>query len=117
MKRKKPSLSVVVRAMTATVAVAALAVFAASRLAPRIPLPILLVYTALAGLALFAVLTVATIAWLTVMQWTLRKGGTDPQWFWFRAEPPGLVELRAEARRRRKRAGFLRVIRGGRRWF
>jgi hypothetical protein len=115
--KHKPSLSFIVRATTATIALAGLAVLAGSRLAPRVPLPILLVYTALAALALFAVLTVATIAWLSVMQWALRKGGTDPQWFWFRAEPPGLVELRAEARRRKKRAGFLRVIRGGRRWF
>lgn|SRR5215471_10921084 len=113
--KQTPSRSSVVRVMTATVAIAALAVFAASRFAPRVPLPLIVVYGVLGVLALLAALTVVAIPMLTVMQWALRKGGTDPQWFWFRAEPPGLVELRAEARSRRKRAAaFLRVIRGGR---
>jgi hypothetical protein len=111
---KLPRLHLVLRAATATVAIACLVVLAASRIVPRVPLSIIVVYCALGAAALFVLLTAVTIAHLTVMQYVLRKGGTDPQWFWFRAEPPGLVELRAEAKRRRKRASFLRVIRGGR---
>jgi hypothetical protein len=35
----------------------------------------------------------------TYVQFIQRMGGTDPQWFWFSAEPPGLVKLREEARK------------------
>ena len=77
---------------------AALAVVAGSQLAPKVPLPMVLLYSAIGVLALCAMLVVALIVFATVAQWVLRKGGTDPQWFWFSGEPPGLQKLRAEAR-------------------
>jgi heme A synthase len=77
---------------------ATLAVVAGSQLAPKVPLPMVLLYSAIVVLALGAMLVVALIVFATVAQWVLRKGGTDPQWFWFSGEPPGLQKLRAEAR-------------------
>nr|WP_315491622.1 hypothetical protein [uncultured Rhodoferax sp.] len=76
---------------------AALAVVAGSQLAPKVPLPMVLLYSTVGVLALGAVLVVVLIVFATVAQWVLRKGGTDPQWFWFSGEPPGLQKLRAEA--------------------
>lgn len=76
---------------------AALAVVAGTQLAPKVPLPMVLLYSALGAMAIAALLVVAIIVFATVSQWVLRKGGTDPQWFWFSGEPPGLKKLRAEA--------------------
>lgn len=42
----------------------------------------------LAGLMLLLVANTAISSW--VKQWILRKGGTDTQWLWFPADPPGL---------------------------
>jgi hypothetical protein len=42
----------------------------------------------LAGLMLVLVANTAISSWLN--QWILRKGGTDTQWLWFSADPPGL---------------------------
>lgn len=45
-------------------------------------------WVALAGLMLLLVASIAVGSW--VNQWILRKGGTDTQWLWFPADPPGL---------------------------
>ena len=42
----------------------------------------------LAGMML--VLVAITAVSSGVNQWILRKGGTDTQWLWFPADPPGL---------------------------
>ena len=84
--------------LLAMLLLAALAGVAGAQLAPKLPLLTVLLYSALGVLAIGAVLLVATLVTLTVYQWVLRNGGTDPQWFWFSAEPPGLEKLRAEAR-------------------
>lgn len=42
----------------------------------------------LAGLLLVLVVNTAISSWIN--QWILRKGGTDTQWLWFSADPPGL---------------------------
>ena len=42
----------------------------------------------LAGLMLMLVANTAVSSWIN--QWILRKGGTDTQWLWFSADPPGL---------------------------
>ena len=42
----------------------------------------------LAGLMLVLVVNTAISSWIN--QWILRKGGTDTQWLWFPADPPGL---------------------------
>jgi hypothetical protein len=46
-------------------------------------------------------LVVAAIAWLALGQFILRKGGTDVQWLWFPGDPPGLEDLRRQARDRK----------------
>jgi hypothetical protein len=57
--------------------------------------PLMAAWLQLGGgaLALVLVLSVLTLLSLTVRQFILRKGGTDTQWFWFSAEPPGLALL------------------------
>jgi hypothetical protein len=42
----------------------------------------------LAGLMLVLLINTAISSW--VNQWILRKGGTDTQWLWFPADPPGV---------------------------
>ena len=42
----------------------------------------------LAGLLLVLLINAAISSW--VNQWILRKGGTDTQWLWLPADPPGL---------------------------
>lgn len=85
------------KVLLATLLLASLAGVAGSHLAPRVPLPMILLYSALGVFAIGAVLVVALVVSLTVSQWVLRHGGTDTQWFWFPAEPPGLQQLRAAA--------------------
>jgi hypothetical protein len=76
----------------------ALAGVAGSQLAPKMRLIDVLLYSGALMLGLFALLVVVAVVSLTVYQLVLRWGGTDPQWFWFRSEPPGLVALRAQAK-------------------
>ena len=87
------------KVILAVLLLSALAGVAGSQLAPQVPLPMLLLYC-LAGVAgLFGLLVVAVVVQGSWGQAVLRNGGTDPQWLWFRAEPPGLAELRAQRRR------------------
>ena len=44
--------------------------------------------------AVLVCLIAATLATLSLMQWILRRGGTDTQWLWFASDPPGLVRPR-----------------------
>jgi|GEM_PF-1002631 len=78
---------------------------AAADLAPRVPLATFLWYATVGGLGLVAVVIAGAVVSLTVSQFVLRHGGTDPQWFWFRSEPQGLVQLRAQAKALAARQG------------
>ncbi len=98
MPLSKPDKQVVAKALLASALLSLLAGVAGSQLAPKVPLHMILLYSALGAVALFAVVVLATVATLTFMQFILRKGGTDSQWFWFPAEPAGLVQLREQAR-------------------
>ncbi len=98
MKTHSLNTALLVRVTVAVLALLALAGIAGADLAPTVPLPTFLLYAAMVGLALVALVVVAAVASLTVSQFVLRKGGTDPQWFWFRSEPPGLQQLRAQAK-------------------
>ena len=77
----------------------ALAGVAAKSLVPDLPLPTALLYAALGAGALFVILVVWSVIAATVMQFILRHGGTDPDWFWFNGEPPGLQQLRRAAKK------------------
>ena len=66
--------------------------------APRLSLLELLLLL----LCAFAVLVAITVASLALAQFVLRKGGTDPQWFWFSGEPPGLQNLREQQREKQR---------------
>lgn len=73
---------------------------AAADLAPQVPLAVFLWYATVGGLGLVAIVIAGAVVSLTVSQFVLRHGGTDAQWFWFRSEPQGLVQLRAQAKAR-----------------
>jgi hypothetical protein len=99
---KKPSSNsiFVAKIVLAAILLVALAGVAGSQLAPKMALEQVLLYSGALVLCLFALLVIAAVVSLTVYQAVLRMGGTDPQWFWFRSEPPGLVALRAQAKDR-----------------
>ena len=42
----------------------------------------------LAGVMLTVATGITIYSWIN--QWILRKGGTDTQWLWFPADPPGM---------------------------
>jgi hypothetical protein len=98
MQMPRSRLSALAKALAATVLLALLAGVAGADLAPKLPLYLVLLYSALGATALFLAVLVAAVLLSTLYQFVLRKGGTDPQWFWFSAEPPGLVQLRKQAR-------------------
>ena len=80
----------------AVIALAVLAGVAGSGLAPGVPLPTVLLYSAvgaLAGLAVLVALAALSVSWA---RFSIRNGGTDPQWLWFAAEPPGMASVREE---------------------
>jgi hypothetical protein len=94
MFRCKLSKPVAAKAFIATLLLSALAGLAGSHIAPQVALHTVLLYCAIGAATVFTALVITTIAVLTVMQFILRKGGTDTQWLWFSADPPSLVELR-----------------------
>ena len=84
--------------LLATVAIVALVSLPLRALLPGISLGHLVFYS-VAGLAgMLVLLVVGAVCSLQFSQLVLRMGGTDTQWFWFSAEPPGLVALRAGKR-------------------
>ena len=96
MPLSKTHLHLAVKALLAIVMLAALAGVAGSQIAPHMPLQVVLFYCVIGAAVLFVFLIFVAILMLTFNQFILRHGGTDPTWFWFKAEPPGLVEQRAQ---------------------
>ena len=88
----------VVKVLVACAAVVALVSLPARQLAPRLSLLELVLLL----LCAFVVLVAVTVASLALAQFVLRKGGTDPQWFWFSGEPPGLENLREQQREKQR---------------
>ncbi len=87
---KKESL----RLFVAVLALFSLVAFAGGIFAPGVPVLLVFGYTVLGVLAFVG----AVVVYLTLMQFILRHGGTDSRWFWFAADPPGLVRLRGQKR-------------------
>jgi hypothetical protein len=80
----------------------ALVAYAAHNMAPQLSYALIFAY-ALLGFSLVAIALVGlSLIYLTIYQWVLRKGGTDPAWFWFSSEPKGLVALRLSKARENK---------------
>ena len=96
MPLSKPHKQAALKALLAIVILSALAGVAGSQIAPQIPLQTVLLYFAAGAAILFAVLVFAAVVMLIFNQFILRHGGTDPTWFWFKADPPGLAEQRAQ---------------------
>ena len=95
MTLSKPHMQVAGKALLAIALLSALAGVAGSQIAPQVPLQTVLLYCAIGAALLFAALVLVAIVTLTFNQFILRSGGTDPAWFWFKAEPPGLAAQRA----------------------
>ncbi len=93
MKMLKHAL-LVAKIVVAGVAVVAVISIPARRLVPGLSVFELVALLICAGVVLILI----AVCSLTFAQWILRKGGTDPQWFWFKGEPPGLEKLREEER-------------------
>lgn len=92
-KPTRDTATTVAKLVVAALALITLASIAGAQVVPGISLPRILLF----ALGLFALVVLATIAILTLYQFILRNGGTDPQWFWFSDEPRGLVALRETA--------------------
>ena len=95
MDTKRLTSHLIKKTLLAILLLSALAGVAGSQLAPKVPLLTVLAYSALGVLLIGALVLAAAIVSATVSQWVMRNGGTDPQWFWFSGEPPGLEQLRA----------------------
>ncbi len=96
MPLSKPHKLVAVKALLAVLMLSALAGVAGSQLAPHVPLQTVLLYCIIGAAILFAVLVFAAVVMLIFNQFILRHGGTDPTWFWFKGEPPGLEKQREQ---------------------
>jgi hypothetical protein len=94
----KSSKQLAAKLLLAAVLLAVLAGFAGSKLAPTVPLSMVLLYSLIGAVALFGVIILAVAVLQMFNQFILRHGGTDTQWFWFSSEPAGLVKLRAQSR-------------------
>ena len=96
MQMPKPNWLLIVKSGITAVALAALAGVAGSSLAPGVPLSKVLLYSALGALACVAVLVALAVVSVSWARFSIRNGGTDPQWLWFAAEPPGMANVREE---------------------
>ncbi|WP_280151129.1 hypothetical protein [Piscinibacter sp. XHJ-5] len=81
---------------------AVLAAVAAAELAPAVPLATVLLSALGGAMVLLALLCIAVIVMGSRLQAILRRGGSDTQWLWFGAEPPGLARLRDRSKARRR---------------
>ena len=102
MPLSKTHLHFAAKALLAIVMLTALAGVAGSQIAPHVPLQTVLLYCAIGAAILFATLIFVAILTLTFNQFILRHGGTDPTWFWFKAEPPGLERQREQLKAQNK---------------
>ena len=93
------SIKTLAKLLLAGFLIAGLIVFAEQDLAPDMSDAKLFAYI-FAGLAALAVILVGlSVSYLNVYQWSLRKGGTDTTWLWFKSEPKGLMALREKLRK------------------
>ncbi len=87
---------IAVKALLAIVMLCGLAGVAGSQLVPDVPLMTVLLNCAIGAAILFGILVFAAVVTLTFNQFILRHGGTDPTWFWFKSDPPGLEKQRKQ---------------------
>ena len=77
--------------------ISGLAFFIGLQLFPAMPAGQVAIHAALWLAGCAAAMTGVTLLYLAFGHFILRRGGTDPQWFWFPGEPKGLARLRADA--------------------
>jgi hypothetical protein len=102
MPLSKSNLKVALKALLAIFLLSGLAGVAGSQLAPDVPLLTVLLYCAFGVAIVFTILVVAVVQGGMWNQFILRHGGTDPAWFWFKGEPPGLERLREQLKEQNK---------------
>jgi hypothetical protein len=74
--------------------IVAFAAYFARELVPGMPLLTVFAWV-IAGMVIIGAAIVATVfVQGSFNQWTFNKGGLDPQWLWFREDPPGTAQLR-----------------------
>lgn len=71
-------------------------------MAPDVPLVSILIVCAIAAVVLLAVFCFVIIIAGSFNQTIIRYGGTDPAWFWFNGEPPGLEAQRVELKKEKE---------------
>jgi hypothetical protein len=86
----------------AIVLISILVCIASADMAPDVPFSTVLIICAIAAVILLIVLIFAIIIGGSVNQVIIRNGGTDPAWFWFEGEPPGLERQRTELRNQKE---------------
>lgn len=74
----------------------ALVSVASADMAPGVSLISILITCAIAAAIFLTILCCAALITASVNQEVIRHGGTDPAWFWFNGEPPGLEKQRTE---------------------
>ena len=98
MSNSNPRARAGAKVLLAAVLIGTVLVIAAQSLAPSMPLATLLFRCVLVAGAFILAAVLLALLNLHLGQWVLRKGGTDPQWFWFKSEPQGLIALRERQR-------------------
>jgi hypothetical protein len=99
---KKPQLILILKCVVAVLALGALAAFIGSRMSPETPTWTLLGRVAGAVLIGGAVLVGLIFIQLSWGQAMLRRGARDPQWYWFKGDPPGVEQVRPERPERKE---------------
>jgi hypothetical protein len=102
MKRFNIATGVLPRIVLASISLASIFAVAGHNISPETPVMVWLLYCLLGAAVIGAALIGLAVVHLAVGQWVLRKGGTDPQWFWFDREPQGLADLRERIRLQRQ---------------
>ena len=87
----------VLKSLTASVALAALVAIAGADLFPTTPTLTVIAYAGCAVLIVLALLAMAIVAGQCWNQFGLNHGGADPKWMWFGGEPPGLQKEREKS--------------------
>ena len=99
MLKFKPFFYILFKVIIAVAAIIMLVSVASADIAPDVPLTSVLTACAIAIVIFLILLILGIIGGASFNQAIIRNGGTDPSWFWFGGEPPGLEAQRAELKR------------------
>lgn len=92
----KEKLIILTKLCVAFTTIFALIILASSDFAPDETLMTVMLSSMIFVAVFFIFFIFSTIIILSFNQQILKSGGTDPAWFWFKGEPPGLEKQRAD---------------------